>query len=146
LTLGADPSPLPGSRAQVMARGAVTALVDGTTTVRLDAAVLLFAPAAGWQGLRAGQTLTARARTALPRAGDDVVAVLSIRGPASVTGGPGPVDRAAGTIRDGLGAAAARVLDPRPAGLLPGLVVGDTRSLDPLLAADFKRAGLSHLT
>jgi competence protein ComEC len=145
LTLGGDPSLLPGSRAQVMGRGTVTALVDGASSVRLDAPVLFFAPSVGWRTRRAGETLTVRARTALPRAGDDVVAVLSIRGPPTLVGGPGMVQRAAGTIRDGLAAATARVLEPRPAGLLPGLVVGDTRSLDPLLAADFKRAGLSHL-
>ena len=146
LTLGADPAPIPGSRAQVMGRGTVTGLVDRTSGVRLDAPVLYFAPAPGWQQLRAGQTVTVRARTSLPRAGDDVVAVLSMRGPPTVTAGPGVIQRAAGTVRDGLAAASARVLEPRPAGLLPGLVVGDTRSLDPLLAADFKRAGLSHLT
>lgn len=146
LALGVDPALLAGSRAQVMARGTVTALVDGTTTARLHAPVLLFAPSAGWHRLRAGQTLRTRARTSLPRSGDDVVAVLSIRGPPTVIGGPGAVQRGAGAVRDGLAAAAARVLDPRPAGLLPGLVVGDTRAQDPLLAADFKRAGLSHLT
>jgi competence protein ComEC len=38
------------------------------------------------------------------------------------------------------------MLDPRSAGLLPGLVVGDTRAMDPVLAEDFRRAGLTHLT
>jgi competence protein ComEC len=38
------------------------------------------------------------------------------------------------------------VLPARAAGLLPGLVVGDTRALDPLLEEDFRRAGLTHLT
>ena len=146
LTLGADPTPLPGSRAQVMGHGTVTAMVDRTIRASLDAPVLYFAPSPGWQQLRAGQRVTVRARTSLPRSGDDVVAVLSMRGPPTVTAGPGAVQRAAGTVRDGLAAASARVLEPRPAGLLPGLVVGDTRALDPLLAADFKRAGLSHLT
>ena len=54
--------------------------------------------------------------------------------------------RAAGSLRDGLADSAGRVLDARPAGLLPGLVVGDTRALDPVLAEDFRRAGLTHLT
>ena len=32
---------------------------------------------------------------------------------------------------------------PAAAGLLPGLVVGDTRSMDPVLDEDFQRAGLA---
>ena len=146
LTLEADPSVLAGAGAQVMGPATVTELDDGTTTTSLDAPVLLFAPSNSWHAFRAGQTLRVRARPSPPRAGDDVLAVLSIRGPPTFAGGPGPIQRGAGAIRDGLAAASARMLDPRPAGLLPGLVVGDTRAFDPLLAADFKRAGLSHLT
>jgi competence protein ComEC len=39
-----------------------------------------------------------------------------------------------------------RVLEPGPAGLLPGLAVGDTRAMEPVLEEDFRRAGLAHLT
>jgi competence protein ComEC len=49
-------------------------------------------------------------------------------------------------MRAGLASSSARVLPPRPAGLLPGLVVGDTGAMDPALDQDFERAGLSHLT
>jgi competence protein ComEC len=49
-------------------------------------------------------------------------------------------------VREALSAAAGRVLEPRPAGLLPGLVVGDTGGMDLVLAEDFRRAGLAHLT
>jgi competence protein ComEC len=37
------------------------------------------------------------------------------------------------------------VLGSEAGGLLPGLALGDTRGLDPLLAADFRAAGLTHL-
>ena len=56
------------------------------------------------------------------------------------------LQQAAGHLREGLTTSAARVLPPRPAGLLPGLVVGDTAAMDPALDADFERAGLAHLT
>ncbi len=49
-------------------------------------------------------------------------------------------------LRDGLAGSAARVLEAPAAGLLPRLVVGDTRAMDPVLTEDFRRAGLSHLT
>ena len=54
--------------------------------------------------------------------------------------------RAPARCATGLATSAERVLPPRPAGLLPGLVVGDTTSMDPALDEDFERAGLSHLT
>jgi competence protein ComEC len=38
------------------------------------------------------------------------------------------------------------VLGPQAGGLLPGLVVGDTQAMDPVLVEDFRRAGLAHLT
>jgi competence protein ComEC len=56
------------------------------------------------------------------------------------------LQRIAGSFRAQLAASARRVLSPRPAGLLPGLVVGDTGAMDPVLAGDFKQAGLTHLT
>ena len=56
-------------------------------------------------------------------AGDDVVAVLAPgRPPIAGRRGRRGCRRAAGALRDGLAASAARVLDARPAGLLPGLV------------------------
>ena len=52
--------------------------------------------------------------------------------------------RLAGHIRDGL-RRAARVLPDPERGLLPGLVDGDTSRLDPVLAQNFRTAGLTHL-
>ncbi len=147
LELDGDPHLLSGSgRPRVVVDATVTAVHEGASTVRLDAAVLLFAPAEGWRDLLPGQPLRAHVGTSPPRPGDDVVAVLSARGPPTVVGKPEGWQRLAGTLRDGLADSAARVLDPRPAGLLPGLVVGDTRQMDPVLDEDFRRAGLAHLT
>ena len=48
-------------------------------------------------------------------------------------------------MRDHLAGAARQELGDEVGGLLPGLALGDTRALDPLLKADFRAAGLTHL-
>ena len=147
LHLEATPHRLPGAGApRFVADARVTTLVDGPRARGLDDRVLLFATGAEWADLLPGEAVRARVRVSLPRPGDDVVAVVAARGPPVVVGSPGGLQRIAGSFREGLAAAAARVLDSRPAGLLPGLVVGDTSAMDPVLAGDFKRAGLTHLT
>jgi competence protein ComEC len=124
----------------------VTRLVDGPRAYRLDAAVLLFAAGEEWAQLVPGEQVRARVGASMPRPEGDVVAVIAARGPPTLVGPAGRLQRLAGALRDGLAASAGRVLEPRPAGLLPGLVAGDTSALDPVLAGDFKRAGLTHLT
>ena len=147
LELSDHPHVLPGAAARrVVADATVTVLTDGPSRHRLDADVLLFAPADGWRDLSPGQPLRVRAGLSLPRPGDDVIAVVSARGTPSPVGGPGAPQGAARELRDGLAASAGRVLAAEPAGLLPGLVVGDTRAMDPVLDEDFERAGLAHLT
>jgi competence protein ComEC len=144
LELDSDPHVLPGGRA--VAAATVTELSVGDLWHRVDDDVLLFAAAAEWSGLLPGQEARARVGVQLPRDGQPLVAVLSARGPPTPLGGPGPVQEAAGAVREGLAAAAQRVLDPRPAGLVPGLAVGDTSAMDPVLTEEFRRAGLAHLT
>jgi competence protein ComEC len=147
LELDGDPHVLDGVGAsRMVADATVIALVADGGRTRLHAEVLLFGPAADWQEVLPGQEVRVRAGVALPRSGDDVVAVLSARGPPTPVGEAPTAQRAAGALRDGLSASADRMLPDRPAGLLPGLVVGDTRALDPVLADQFRRAGLSHLT
>ncbi|TKJ31749.1 competence protein ComEC [Blastococcus sp. CCUG 61487] len=147
LVLGSVPHLLTGSgRPRVLADATVTGLHDGAQDLRLDAPVLLFAPQDGWRELLPGQPVRTSVAVAPRRAGDTVVAVLSARGPPAPIGEPAPWHRLAGRLRAELAGSAARVLEPRPAGLLPGLVVGDTRGMDPVLEEDFRRAGLSHLT
>ncbi|MEJ2866914.1 ComEC/Rec2 family competence protein [Actinomycetospora sp. OC33-EN08] len=108
--------------------------------------VVLLAPAEGWVGLLPGQRATASGALAASTRGDLTVAVLRTRGaPREVTPPPG-VQVAAGDLRAGLRDAARAVLDDDPAGLLPGLVVGDTSGVAPDLADDFRTAGLTHLT
>ena len=147
LHLDGDPHRLSGDgEPRVVADATVTVLADVERTHRLAAPVLLFAAGEDWTGLLPGQEVRVRLGVSLPRPGDTVVAVVSARGPPMPVGAPSVLQRAAGSLRDGLAASAARVLDPGAAGLLPGLVVGDTRAMDPVLEQDFRRAGLTHLT
>jgi len=131
---------------RIVADATVTAMAGRATRHRLRAAVLLFAPAEGWRELVPGQTVRVRVRAAMPQPGDDVVAVLAARGPPTPVGRPGAVQRVAESLRTRLSASTHRVLADRPAGLLPGLVVGDTSAMDPVLVDQFRRSGLSHLT
>ncbi|SNR52986.1 competence protein ComEC [Blastococcus mobilis] len=147
LELDGDPRLLRGAGPpRVVADATVTVLVDGSTTHRLRAEVLFFGPAEEWRRVSPGQRVRVRVGLSLPERGDDVVAVVSARGPPAVVGEPDVPQRLAGALREGLSGSARRVLEPGPAGLLPGLVVGDTRAMDPVLEEDFRRAGLAHLT
>ncbi|MGY1750065.1 ComEC/Rec2 family competence protein [Modestobacter sp. SYSU DS0511] len=140
--LSSDPRPLAGSPERVLVTGRVSE-VDGHPTG--GARVLLFGPAEEWRGLLPGQSVTVRASLRPAGPIDDVLAVLSARSPPQPVGDAGAVQSAAGTLRAGLSAAADRTLPDPAAGLLPGLVVGDTSGLDEVLIGEFRRSGLSHL-
>ena len=102
---------------------------DGATRTSLDDAVVLFGPADEWRGLLPGQVVRVRAAVAPAAAEEGLVARLSARAPPVTVGEPSAVQRAAGELREGLRDSAVRVLGPQAGGLLPGLVVGDTRSM-----------------
>jgi competence protein ComEC len=147
LELDGDPHLLTGAGLRrVVVDATVTVVLDGPEQHRVEDDVLLFAPAAGWVSLLPGQEVQARVGAAMPQGGQPLVAVLSARGPPTLVGGPGRLQEAAGTLRDGLAESAGRVLDTRAGGLLPGLAVGDTRAMDAVLTEEFRRAGLAHLT
>ena len=92
-----------------------------------------------------GQRVGLTGRLGPARAGQPVAAVVSVRGPPTLIGGPPLVQQAAGDLRAGL-RRAARVLPPAERGLLPGLVLGDTSRMPAGLVDDFRTAGLTHLT
>ncbi|WP_231502549.1 ComEC/Rec2 family competence protein [Blastococcus sp. URHD0036] len=131
---------------RVVVEATVTRLARGPGTVALDDAVVVFAPAEEWAGLLPGQAVRTRGVVTPAGPADGVVARVSARGPPELLGDPPWAQRAAGSLRAALASSADRTLDPAAAGLLPGLVVGDTTGLDPLLEEDFRRSGLSHLT
>ena len=146
LEVRADPRPIGPGRTRVVADATVTAVLSGGTVRQVAGPVLLFAPTEQWRELLPGRPVQASVRASLPRQGDHIFAVLSARGPPAPVGPPGPIFELAGDVRASFVASAARVLGPRPAGLLPGLVVGDIGAMDPVLAEEFRRAGLAHLT
>ncbi|MEE2033054.1 DNA internalization-related competence protein ComEC/Rec2 [Rhodococcus chondri] len=118
----------------------------GTRSMATGGAVVVFAPAEGWANVLPGQRLTIRGRAAeLPGAGTAVAAIRADGAPRHAESAPA-VQRWAGSVRDRLTTAAARTLTPAQAGLLPGLVVGDTSEVPDDVREDFRVAGLTHLT
>ena len=147
LELDGDPTAVRGvGPPRVVVEATVTALHDGGTRTRLDDAVVLFGSADEWLGLLPGQAVRVRAAVSPAAADEGLVARLSARAPPMPVGDPPWVQRVAGGLREQLRESAVDVLGPQAGGLLPGLVVGDTRSMDPVLVEDFRRAGLAHLT
>lgn len=107
--------------------------------------VLLIADAAEWSGLLPGQSVTIRGDLARARPGELTVAVCFVRGPPQTLTVSSWWQRGADGMRTALRGAAS-VLPDEPAGLLPGLVVGDTSALSPRVEQEFLDAGMSHLT
>ena len=108
--------------------------------------MVVFAPAEGWAELLPGQRCAPAPSWNPPIRPTAWWPGCPRGGRPSCSAEPPWAQRAAGGLRTALAASAARTLEPPAAGLLPGLVVGDTTGLDPVLAEDFRRAGLSHLT
>ncbi|GAA3560300.1 ComEC/Rec2 family competence protein [Amycolatopsis ultiminotia] len=132
-----------GTRSVAIPARVEAATVDGRA-VGSTGRVLLLAPVAGWGKLLPGQEVVASGRLAPARGGELTVAVLSVRdGPAEV----GPASwwqRAAEALRSGLHSLCS-ILPEEPAGLLPGLVLGDTSALPQQVEQEFTASGLTHL-
>jgi competence protein ComEC len=144
--LTSDPRPIPGGPAG-LARLAISASMRALTLHgrrwATHVSVIAFVPQAGWAGLLPGQRVQAEGR--LGPSGDPLVAaVLSVTRGAVPLGRPPPWQRAAGRVRSGLQEASSG-LPGDARGLLPGLVIGDTSAMDPVLSQRFRAAGLTHL-
>lgn len=147
LELSDDPkrltSTIPGAPDRVLVRAGV---VSASGYTELRGAVTVLAPADGWMGLLPGQQVQVDGELSPPRRADLTVAAVDVDEPPELVGQSSRAQRVAGSLRTGLREAAGRVLSSQPAGLLPGLVVGDTSALPPDVAADFRTAGMTHLT
>ncbi len=147
VTLVSDPRPLSAS-AGGGSLVAIDARLDRVRVrqriYRLHVAVVLLASGPGWPELLPGQRVRVDGRFAPARSGQLLAATITPRGPPAVLSGPSRWQRLAQRIRASLRAASAG-LPPAERGLLPGLVDGDTSGLDPVLAQQFKVAGLTHL-
>ncbi|WP_245900766.1 ComEC/Rec2 family competence protein [Prauserella shujinwangii] len=153
VTLAERPRPLRSAGYAGQAGGVRSVLVPvevRAATVRgrdvpTAARALLIAPYADWARLLPGQTVTAHGSLAPARSGELIAAVAYVRGPPRDPTRAPWWQRAAESVRAALRAACA-VLPDEPAGLLPGLVLGDTSALPPRVEQEFLDAGLSHLT
>lgn len=105
---------------------------------------LVLATDPSWRGLLPGQRATVDGRLQPPRGGDLTSVVISVAGAPRLVGRPPWAQRAAGALRTGL-QRASEPLSGQAAGLLPGLVDGDTSRLDPGLADTFRSTGMTHL-
>ena len=134
-----------GSR-QLLVRASLRSVTDGRGTTSAAGAVLVFADSRQWENLLPGQRVTLRGRLAVPERSDLTVAVVRATGPPVSVDPPPTIQRWAGSVRDRLASAAASALPSDQAGLLPGLVVGDTSALSQETKDAFTAAGLTHLT
>ncbi|WP_413768230.1 DNA internalization-related competence protein ComEC/Rec2 [Rhodococcus pyridinivorans] len=118
----------------------------GGRSMDTGGSVVVFAPADSWGDLLPGQSVTARVRVAPHTGPGTTVAVLRAENAPTAVGPPPVWQRWAGTVRDRLAQVSSAVLPADRAGLLPGLVVGDTTALTDEVREDFRVAGLTHLT
>lgn len=136
----------PAGSGQVVLHAEVERAAVSGQLVASTGRVLLLAPSNGWSGLVRGQRLRATGMLLPAKSGELLVAVLRVRtDPARVTAAPW-WQRAARSMRHALRVVSADVLDPDEAGLLPGLVVGDTSAVPLRVEEEFLAAGMSHLT
>jgi competence protein ComEC len=127
--------------ARMMFRGTLEALDDQPSGGR----VVVFASAADYRDVTAGRPAAFRARISEPTRRDLSVAVLMATGPPRL-GTASTVQRAAAAARAQFARAATAVLPPDQAAMLPALVLGDTAAVDDRTVAQFRAAGLTHLT
>ena len=134
-------SPRQSGSGRLMFRGDLSRVGDGETT----GAVVVFAPAVDFGQLSAGQPVRFRARIAKPIRPDLTVAVLKAVGPPEF-GRASAVQRAAQAVRTRFAAACRATLPADQAAMLPALVLGDTAAVSTATTAEFRTAGLTHLT
>lgn len=141
VTVTASESPRSVLGGRVMFRGNLIQ-VDGS---EISGAVLVFAPAAGYGPLMAGQPARFWARIGRPSRPDLTVAALTATGEPTL-GEAGVLQRAANTVRARFGEVARNVLPAGQAAAVSGLVLGDTSTVPSATTAEFRTAGLTHLT
>ncbi|WP_373863308.1 ComEC/Rec2 family competence protein [Rhodococcus marinonascens] len=140
-----DPREIAGFGRQVVVKANLLEIRKATETVISGGAVVVLAPSEGWKQILPGQRVVLRGQLSVPLRRGLGLATVQASGPPSEVG-PAPLhQRWAGALRARLAAAAA-VLPAAEAGLLPGLVVGDTSALSREVKVHFTVTGLTHLT
>ncbi|MGV0835173.1 ComEC/Rec2 family competence protein [Mycolicibacterium thermoresistibile] len=134
-------SPRPVGGGRLMFRGALRSANGQDMSGR----VLVFASAARYGELIAGQPAGFTARIGRPSRRDLTVATLSASG-TPVPGEAAALLRAGHHIRAAFADSARAVLPAEQAAILPGLVLGDTSAVSGRVTAEFRASGLTHLT
>ncbi|MHA7649258.1 ComEC/Rec2 family competence protein [Mycobacterium sp. ML4] len=111
----------------------------------LAGCVTVFASAADFGEVLAGQPVRFTARINRPGRRDLTIAVLVATGRPELGRAP-PVYRAAHTVRSRFAAAVHQVLSADQAAMLPALVLGDTSLVPAQTSGQFRAAGMTHLT
>jgi competence protein ComEC len=133
-----SPRSLGGGR--VMFRGTLQ-ILDGS---EISGRTVVFA-SAQFADAAAGRPVGFRARVGPPTRRDLTVAVLSATGEPAF-GEAAPIQRVAHGIRTDFADAARGVLPVDQAAMLPALILGDTSTVTGQTTAEFRDAGLTHLT
>ncbi|MCB0931601.1 MAG: ComEC/Rec2 family competence protein [Mycobacterium sp.] len=141
MTAAADESPHSVGGGRLMFRARLLRFEDR----EMACSVTVFAAARDFSELTAGQPVRFRARISGPKRRDLTVAVLTVTGRPEF-GQAGLIQRTAQSLRKGFSALAREVLPAGQAAILPGLVLGDTAMVDAATTAEFRTAGLTHLT
>ena len=144
LRLTADPATKQGRFSDyVLVRGTLTRLTArGKEWRSLHQPVLVVAPTS-WSSTRLGETVTAPGRLS-DADGNDLAALVTVRGPPHLVARDGPLLWAAGMVRTGIRESVAHQ-SPAPRALIPALVDGDDAGLPSSVAAEFRTSGLTHL-
>jgi competence protein ComEC len=106
--------------------------------------IVLLADYASWSRLLPGQQVNGQGKAASPSGNDLTLAVIFVRGPPTQISGASWWQSLADSVRTDLRKTSS-VLPEDSAGLFPGLIVGDTGALSPVVEQQFTDAGLSHL-
>ncbi|MGN6751954.1 MAG: ComEC/Rec2 family competence protein [Intrasporangium sp.] len=133
-----------GTRPRVVVRVLTTEVTARGSRTAVRTPLLVIADPE-WAGLEWHDEVEFTGRLGGAEPGDDVVAVVSPRGPPTVTGRAGGLFAVAGWVRSRFRAATDH-LSPDARGLVPALVIGDTSRTPPDLTQAMLDTGLSHLS
>ena len=106
---------------------------------------LLVLGGAGWEHTSPGERIRTTGKLMPPGPGQQEAAVLSASSAPLTLGAAGTWQRGPNGLRNGFTAAAGH-FDGDARGLLPGMVTGDTSTLDAELDTAMKSVGMTHLT
>jgi len=144
LVVRSDPTTTSGRYGDIVVTRGTLRRVDGRGRTVVAAAPVLVLGGEEWQHVRLGSLVRFTGRLA-PADGGELAAVVSATAAPEVVRGPPAVMRAADGVRAAVRTAAARG-PGESRELVPALVTGDDERLSADLVADFRTAGLTHLT